>query len=138
MVDMEHNEQCKVVNHARLLAEGIHPDYPEQEYPELKWLHSIPNGGLRSRRQAGKLKAEGMTAGILDLFLPVARRGYHGLYIEMKRPDGKGRASTEQREFIKHCKKENYLAEIHKSADTAWQAILYYLNLKERTNNVFI
>jgi hypothetical protein len=72
--------------------------------PELRWCHAIPNGGSRgddkrSRAiQGGKLKAEGVKPGVLDVFLPVVVRGavsgapeplrciiYAGLYVEMKR-----------------------------------------------------
>lgn len=64
----------------------------EHQYPELRWLHHIPNGGSRgdnprSRAIHGaKLKAQGVKSGIADVFLPVARNGFHGLYIEMKAP----------------------------------------------------
>ena len=54
-------------------------------YPELALLHHIPNGGHRHPAVAAKLKAQGVLAGIPDLFLPVARLNQHGLYIEMKR-----------------------------------------------------
>lgn len=53
------------------------------EYPQLKWLHAIPNAN--SHRQV----AEGVRAGIADIFLPWPVHGErirHGLYIEMKLP----------------------------------------------------
>lgn len=62
-------------------------------FPELEWLHHIPNGGARGDNErsnmirGAKLKAEGVKEGVPDVFLPVARGGYHGLYIEMKKPD---------------------------------------------------
>lgn len=54
--------------------------------PVLQLLHAIPNGGARDIITAGKLKSEGVKPGIPDLHLPVARRGFIGLYIEMKKP----------------------------------------------------
>jgi len=51
--------------------------------PEYALL-AIPNGGMRNKAVAGKLKAEGVRAGIVDLVLPVSRKGYHSLWIEMK------------------------------------------------------
>lgn len=71
----EHDEQVALINWAR---------YHEQLFPGLDLLHAIPNGGKRNKIVAAKLKAEGVRAGIPDLMLPVARQGYHGLYIEMK------------------------------------------------------
>ena len=32
----------------------------QTKYPMLKWFHAIPNGGLRDKVTAGKLKAEGV------------------------------------------------------------------------------
>jgi len=81
-------------------------------WPDLWGLHHIPNGGARgdspkSRMiQGAKLKAQGTKPGVADLFLPVARGSWHGLYIEMKEPGkrpkkstSKGGLSDEQIEF---------------------------------------
>ena len=38
-----------------------------QKYPELKWLHHIPNGGSRNRAEAVKLKQMGEKSGVSDL-----------------------------------------------------------------------
>ena len=54
--------------------------YPEYE----KMLFAVPNGGGRSRIEAGIMKAEGVTAGVADLILLEARGGYGALCIEMK------------------------------------------------------
>jgi hypothetical protein len=57
------------------------------KYPALRWLFAIPNGGKRDRITAARLKAQGVKAGVGDLFLMCARRGFHGLFIEMKAGD---------------------------------------------------
>ena len=56
---------------------------------------SIPNGGKRGIKTAITMKREGCVAGVPDLCLPVARGGYHALYIEMK--SEKGRLSPDQK-----------------------------------------
>ena len=56
----------------------------QTDYPELKLAFSIPNGGLRSKATAARLKAEGQRAGVWDIFLPVPRGRWHGLFVEMK------------------------------------------------------
>lgn len=52
-------------------------------------LHHIPNGGHRNPVTAVTMKRLGVKAGVPDLSLPVARHGYHGLYIEMKAEGGR-------------------------------------------------
>jgi len=56
-------------------------------------LFAIPNGGQRGKREAGRLKLEGVLPGVWDLFAPE-----RGLWIEFKRADG-GTLSAEQKEF---------------------------------------
>ncbi len=56
-------------------------------------IFAIPNGGFRGKNQAMKLKAEGVSAGVPDLFIPEM-----GLWVEMKRRKG-GRIDPEQREW---------------------------------------
>ena len=76
------------------------------KYPELKWFHAIPNGGLRDKITASKLKAEGVKSGVSDTCLPVKRGNYSGLYIEMKKPGGK--ETKEQKEFGEFVKKQGF------------------------------
>lgn len=75
----EHQEQCKVIDW-KWLNMG--------RYPELINLFAIPNGGARDAITGALLKAEGVLAGVPDLFLGCARGGYHGLFIELKRIGG--------------------------------------------------
>src|SRR5689334_14176538 len=56
-----------------------------RQYPELDLLFHIPNGELRDPATAAKLQAMGVKPGVCDLFLPIARGGWHGCFIEMKR-----------------------------------------------------
>lgn len=52
----------------------------------LDRIFAIPNGGLRDKVTAAKLKAEGVKDGVPDTFLPLPRSVWAGLFIEMKRP----------------------------------------------------
>ena len=81
-----------------------------QQYPELELLYHVPNGGKRDKATAVALKRQGVKAGVPDLVLPVARCGYHGLYIELKAQGGSVQKS--QKEFIKRLRQQGYLAVI--------------------------
>ena len=66
-----------------------------QFHPYARRVFAIPNGGKRSPVEAAIMKAEGVTPGASDLFLPCARGGAHGLFIEMKWGDNKPTAEQE-------------------------------------------
>ena len=86
----------------------------------------VPNGGLRSKATAAKLKAEGVRPGVPDLCVPLARCGYHGLWVEMKDAGGKGRISPEQAEWIGRLREEGYCAWVCRGAGNAIDLIDRY------------
>lgn len=57
--------------------------------PELELAFAVPNGGLRAKAVAGKLKAEGVKAGVPDVCLPLRSGDAGALFIEMKSKDGR-------------------------------------------------
>ena len=56
----------------------------EGQYPVLRYMYHIPNGGHRNKVTAGRLKAAGVKRGVPDICLPFPLGGYAGLYIELK------------------------------------------------------
>jgi hypothetical protein len=52
--------------------------------PNLILAHAIPNGGTRDKITAGRLKAEGVKAGIPDVNIPIPSGNYNGMFIEFK------------------------------------------------------
>ena len=95
--------------------------------PELRLLYHVPNGGSREKREAARLRGEGVRPGVPDLCLPVARCGYHGLYIELKRRSG-GRVSPEQKAWLDRLSREGYLAAVCRGWDEARRVIEDYLD----------
>ena len=102
----------------------------QPKVPELQLLFHIPNGGYRNKATAARMKAEGVKAGVPDLFLPVARNGAHGLFIEMKKRKG-GKVREEQYTWGKALTFEGYQFTICRGADDAIGCICDYLGVKE-------
>lgn len=118
----EHDEQVALLKWCLL---------NQAKHPELARLFAIPNGGLRNKITAARLKAEGVQRGIPDLCLPVARGGFHGLYIEMK--TATGRATPEQRDWLTWLAGEGYCVAICHGWRSAVAQLTAYLQLPEDT-----
>lgn len=116
MIPTEDEEQAWLFSWAKLR---------ENKFPELCLLHHIPNGGKRSKSEAARFKAMGVKPGVADLFLPVARCGYHGLYIELKALDGK--VSAEQKNFLAAAKEQGFLCAVMYGGQAAAELIESYL-----------
>ena len=70
----EHKLQSSLFEYVILILPSLRP-----------YIFAIPNGGHRNIVVAKKLKAEGVTRGIPDIFLCIPNgRGKHGLFIECK------------------------------------------------------
>lgn len=94
--------------------------------PDVQMLYAVPNGGKRPIQVARTMKATGQKPGVPDMCLPVARGGYHGLYIELKRIKG-GKVSRDQAEWIQALTAQGYLAKVCLGSDQAIQLITDYL-----------
>ncbi|MCP4933649.1 MAG: hypothetical protein GY927_05450 [bacterium] len=83
MKDLEHKEQCAIVNH--IIA---------RKRPKVFWF-AVPNGGNRTAATGARLKREGVRAGVPDLhflvnnhFLSNKGCGAFALYLEYKTLEG--------------------------------------------------
>jgi hypothetical protein len=125
----EHDEQAVVFEWGQLQA-GL--------FPELQLLFAIPNGaklpwkedehGQRYSREALKMKAEGLKAGVPDMCLPVARGGWHGLFIELK--VGRNKPSEAQLIWIYRLQLQGYRCCVAYGADQAIQILRDYLGIE--------
>lgn len=118
------------------------------QYPAHAQLcFHIPNGGLRSKREAATLKKLGVVAGIPDIFIarpqverfnlppnhPSAfgEKAHHGLFIEMKRSiiagSARPRISPQQSEMINLLTKQDYQAVVCYGFDEARIVTLEYM-----------
>jgi hypothetical protein len=114
-IPTEHEEQREVVRWFR------------QTWPGVR-IFAVPNGGVRSKATAGRLKAEGVASGVPDLFVPAWR-----LWVEMKRVKG-GSLSPEQKDWIQYLESVGYWVIVGKGADDAKRQIsAFFDKLKDAT-----
>ena len=110
----EHQEQVMLITWFRL------------QYPKFKLhLWAIPNGGSRHIVTAVNLKAEGVLAGVSDLFLMIPKGEWHGMFIEMKAKNGN--VSDKQKEFMAAANSMNYKTIVCYGFDDAKTSIINYL-----------
>lgn len=124
---LEHDEQ-------KLFVETV-----AKLHPDLRpLLHAIPNGGGRSKAEAGRLKAEGVTKGVADVFLakPMVRSDRDidcGWYCEMKRQNyTPSEVQPEQLEFADLVIAEGYAHDFCGGAAEAYKAFCRYLEITPR------
>ena len=108
-------EQAKVIAWARA---------NERNYPYLQLLHCSLNGVKMTKAQAGRAIAQGMLSGVPDLFLPVPKNGYHGLFIEMKY--GSNKVTENQEKFLQNAANVGYAVSVCYSANEAIKRIEDY------------
>lgn len=129
MNSSEHDEQVALFNWVRTF---------ENKYPALKMMYANVNaqkfgGATRQHKMRiiARLKAEGLSPGIPDIFLPVCRSftgvWVPGLYIEMKVKPNK--QTETQIEWMNKLEKEGYQYNVCYSWMEAAHVICDYLNL---------
>ena len=101
--------------------------HAQAKCPELAWLYHIPNGGKRDPKTAARLKAEGVKAGVPDLCLPVPRKGFHGLYIELKDVPTSCKATPAQLGWLAGLSALGYSTHVCHGWEAARDVLLEYL-----------
>jgi len=99
--------------------------YKTGQWPELAFMFHITNGGLRNKATAGRMKAVGVKPGVPDIFLPVTRGHYAGLFVEMKY--GKNKPSPEQQQYLDLLEREGYAVAVCYGCEQAIEKITAYL-----------
>ena len=97
----------------------------EKSHPELRLLFHIPNGGYRHPREAVAMRRRGVKPGVPDILFPVARHGFHGLWIELKRKGGK--ASEHQNFWLDALAQEGYAVHLCIGWEAAKRCLEEYL-----------
>lgn len=88
-------------------------------------IFAIPNGGIRGATTGARLKAEGVSAGVPDLYVPAWK-----LWIEMKRERDYS-VSKEQRDWIDYLQKIGDCAIVCRGFSDARTQVLTWRNEDE-------
>lgn len=95
-------------------------------------IFAVPNGADVAPHHRERLCKEGLAPGYPDLGLDLARGGYHGLRIEMKRPKASdkaaGRVRPEQRsrhDLLRDC---GYRVDVCYTGAEAWETCCAYVD----------
>lgn len=110
------------------------PEAEEQaaviQYCDLRHIpvFHIPNGGSRNKAEAARLKGQGVRPGVPDLFVPVPKGGYAGLFIEMKTVNG--RVSEAQKRWLRLLKQNGYCTRVCWRFEEAKNTIDRYIRLR--------
>lgn len=129
---LEHGEQMALF---AWIAQYTYAQIPtNRPIDRLKLLFAIKNVEKSgSAKRGGDAKAEGVKAGVPDLFLPVATQNQlvHGLFIEMKRrvhrTHRNGGCSDEQLKWQAALRDQGYRVEICFGWEDARNVLLDYL-----------
>lgn len=88
------------------------------------------NEGKKTERQGGNDKRMGVLSGVPDLYMPVKRSCFSGLFIEMKRVKPRGTVTPNQRAMIGWLKENGHCALVCYGAEDAIDRIEWYLGLE--------
>lgn len=109
-------------------------EYYKLKYPNGFIFH-IANERKTSRIRGGILKRMGVTAGVSDLFIPVLRRAYGGMFVELKRekftakgPKRVGEPSKEQLEFLVDMHRRGYAVAVAWNIDEFMNHVDRYMS----------
>ena len=125
MKQEEHRLQVQMVKYYRYTCK-----------PNEEWhLFAIPNGGVRDKVTGAKLKAEGVKAGVSDLFLarPTGHtdRNIYGWFVEVK--VGKNKLTMSQRKFGEEMMAAGYGFVVMRDLDSWMRFLLMLTQSQEET-----
>ena len=92
-----------------------------------KLMFAVPNGGGRSKGEAGRLKAEGVKSGVSDVILLYPAREFSYLCLEFKA--GKNKQSKEQLLFEAEVDKYGGCYQVVYSSREAQKVLSWYLGV---------
>ncbi len=120
-------ERVRLLKSGELSEEEIHKTimrWVRLQPAIARYVLHFPNEGRRSPRYGKLLKDLGMRPGVSDLFIPLARKGYIGAWIELKTP--KGIVTALQKEFLMDMEQQGHYTAICRSIEDGIKTIGWY------------
>jgi VRR-NUC domain len=113
----------------------IIPSEKEEQRTAVQWLslnkilfYPVANGRKATIVEAMELKRLGVRPGVPDLVIPIARKGFHGMYVEMKRKQ-RGIVSAEQKFWLQALTEQGYYAVVAKGSNHFINLVNDYLGM---------
>jgi hypothetical protein len=100
----------------------------EARYPQLIDFMHVPNGGARSKGEAGKLKAMGVRKGVSDIICHFPGTVGNGFACELKAPGGK--ATPEQLIYLEKARAHGWVTGVCDSFEGFLTLAYLYLGVK--------
>lgn len=97
-------------------------------HPILKYMIHVPNGGARSKGEAGKLKAMGVRKGVADFICPFQSGPWPGFACELKAP--KGLCTPDQEDFLDKAKNDGWITGVCYSLDQFVDMVNLFLGVQ--------
>ena len=124
-IPSEHQEQTELFHALAVWA---------TENPLAGLAYAVPNGGHRAQKVANMLRDEGVKPGVPDVFWPVPRGRYHGMYLELKRRAHRNEAgrlvkpqpSAKQRQWMDALRAQSYFVVVAWGCDQALEWMRHY------------
>lgn len=93
----------------------------------FEYMTSSPNGGYRHILEAKNFKKSGVSAGFPDISILLPRDKYHGMFLEVKKPNNFN-FTDKQKLWIERLNKVGYYAIFGAGFDFCKDSIERYLN----------
>jgi hypothetical protein len=107
-------------------------EYNRERLPGIERAFAVPNGAWLAgdattrARIANSMKRQGMRPGVPDILIPIARGGYHGLFVELKH--GGNKPSPEQLAYIQFLEDQHYFVVVCYGWEAAVNVIEVYMS----------
>jgi len=109
-----------------------------ERWPEMLWANASANGAFLHPSVVGRLKRTGcLKPGVPDIHCPAARRGYHSMYIELKRKKD-GRVREDQDLFHTALRQMGHFVTVAYGIEEAKCITEWYMGGRSKTANTVL